>query len=74
MRSVAPSPNGKLVALDDAAGAALFSVDAELGLQPVPSRPFPEPSACEPSGLAWSPQSKLRFVGHRACVPAIVTV
>ena len=49
MRSVAPSPNGKLVALDDAAGAALFSVDAELGLQPVPSRPFPEPRACVPA-------------------------
>jgi hypothetical protein len=72
--SAAVSPDGKLVATEGVANVRMWSVSDSGAVSAVPGSPFADTSGCTVVGLAWSPDGRRLFVGHRNCNPGKVSV
>jgi 6-phosphogluconolactonase (cycloisomerase 2 family) len=72
--SISVSPDGKFAATEGTNNVRLWVIGASGTLTPALGSPFADPTGCEVVGLAWSPDSKRLFVGHRGCNPGRVMV
>lgn len=69
------SPDGALVATEGNSSVNIFVVADDGSLSAAAGSPFADPSNfCETVGLAWAPDSRRLFVGHRGCFPGLVMV
>jgi 6-phosphogluconolactonase (cycloisomerase 2 family) len=68
------SPDGAFVAAESEAAVNLFLVAGDGSLSAAPGSPTDDPTMCETVGLAWAPDSRRLFVGHRGCFPGQVMV
>jgi 6-phosphogluconolactonase (cycloisomerase 2 family)/subtilisin-like proprotein convertase family protein len=72
--SASISPDGAFVATEGNFAVNLFLVAGDGSLSPAPGSPIGDPTMCETVGLAWAPDSRRLFVGHRGCFPGQVMV